>query len=170
MVGKLGLLIAGAISIASIGIAQATVVSPENLSDVTVTPGYIASWYVTGGDLPGNQSPSTIDSWLSSKLGLPTATTVSSCDSCTVVNNGTTFASSPADVFAIHFGQNELVFEYGSNITSFSINLGQEQGLSNVRSFEVPTATPLPAALPMFLGGLGMVGFLARRRKRQVAV
>jgi hypothetical protein len=29
-----------------------------------------------------------------------------------------------------------------------------------------PTATPLPAALPMFAGGLGMVGFFARRKKR----
>jgi hypothetical protein len=31
---------------------------------------------------------------------------------------------------------------------------------------EVPAATPLPAALPLFAGGLGMVGFLARRKKR----
>ena len=28
------------------------------------------------------------------------------------------------------------------------------------------TATPLPAALPLFAGGLGFVGYLARRRKR----
>ena len=30
-------------------------------------------------------------------------------------------------------------------------------------------ATPLPAALPLFAGGLGLVGLLARRRKRQGA-
>jgi PEP-CTERM motif-containing protein len=29
--------------------------------------------------------------------------------------------------------------------------------------------TPLPAALPMFLGGAGLIGLLARRRKRKVA-
>jgi len=29
------------------------------------------------------------------------------------------------------------------------------------------SATPLPAALPLFAGGLGMVGFLARRKKRK---
>jgi hypothetical protein len=29
--------------------------------------------------------------------------------------------------------------------------------------------TPLPAALPMFAGGLGLVGFLARRKKREAA-
>jgi hypothetical protein len=31
------------------------------------------------------------------------------------------------------------------------------------------TATPLPAALPLFAGGLGMVGLLSRRKKRQAA-
>jgi hypothetical protein len=31
------------------------------------------------------------------------------------------------------------------------------------------TATPLPAALPLFAGGLGVVGFFARRRKRKNA-
>ena len=30
-------------------------------------------------------------------------------------------------------------------------------------------ATPLPAALPLFAGGLGMVGLLARRRKRNAS-
>jgi hypothetical protein len=32
-----------------------------------------------------------------------------------------------------------------------------------------PTATPLPATLPLFAGGLGMVGFLSRRRKHKTA-
>jgi hypothetical protein len=31
-------------------------------------------------------------------------------------------------------------------------------------------ATPLPAALPMFAGGLGLVGLLARRKKRKAAI
>jgi hypothetical protein len=30
-------------------------------------------------------------------------------------------------------------------------------------------ATPLPGALPLFAGGLGLVGFLARRRNRKVS-
>lgn len=31
------------------------------------------------------------------------------------------------------------------------------------------TATPLPAALPLFAGGLGMIGLFSRRRKQKKA-
>lgn len=31
------------------------------------------------------------------------------------------------------------------------------------------SATPLPATLPLFVGGLGVVGYLARRRKRNAS-
>jgi hypothetical protein len=37
-------------------------------------------------------------------------------------------------------------------------------------SFTAPvSATPLPATLPLFAGGLGVVGFLAKRRKRNAS-
>lgn len=39
-------------------------------------------------------------------------------------------------------------------------------GSLDVTSLEV-TSTPLPAALPLFAGGLGMLGVFARRRKRK---
>jgi hypothetical protein len=35
---------------------------------------------------------------------------------------------------------------------------------------DVASATPLPAALPLFAGGLGFVGYLTRRKKRAQAV
>jgi hypothetical protein len=173
MNGKMGLLVGVIFAAGSAGAAHASIVTPENLSDVTVTAGYIDSWYVTGSDLPNNQNPATIASWLTSTLGLPTATTVSQCDNsgaCGVSNNATTFTSSPADIFAVHFGQNELVFEYASLITSFHVDLGNEQGLSNIRSFSVPTATPLPAALPLFAGGLGAMGLFGWRKRRKNAI
>ena len=90
-------------------------------------------------------------------------------------NVGSITLSSPgADVFAIHFGQHELVFLYASDITSFTANLGNEQGLSNIEAFSVPTTgqfsvTPIPGALVLFgtvlFGGLG-VSSLRKRRDR----
>src|SRR6476660_9667340 len=37
-------------------------------------------------------------------------------------------------------------------------------------STEAPVITPLPAAFPLFAGGLGVLGLLARRKKRKTAV
>ena len=39
-------------------------------------------------------------------------------------------------------------------------------GLDNI-TLNATTVTPLPAALPLFAGGLGMVGFLSQRKKRR---
>ncbi len=40
--------------------------------------------------------------------------------------------------------------------------------LSNVQPYALPVATtPLPATLPLFIGGLGVIGLLAGRRKRK---
>lgn len=40
---------------------------------------------------------------------------------------------------------------------------------SLTNSSVVPTATPLPAALPLFVGGLGAIGLIGWRRKRKAA-
>jgi len=37
---------------------------------------------------------------------------------------------------------------------------------NQVSGLATDTATPIPAALPLFAGGLGLIGLLARRRKR----
>jgi len=55
-----------------------------------------------------------------------------------------------------------------SNVTKFQIRgefIGgpEEEGLDNV----LLTATPLPAALPLFVSGLGALGLLGWRRKRK---
>ena len=44
---------------------------------------------------------------------------------------------------------------------------GQQEAAGTITSSLA--TTPLPAALPLFAGGFGMVGFLARRRKRNAA-
>jgi hypothetical protein len=69
----------------------------------------------------------------------------------------------------------DLYFNYFDGVSNDPINnayYGTEGNVSasnidsSVAGYATPSATPLPAALPLFAGGLGMVGFLARRRKR----
>jgi hypothetical protein len=65
------------------------------------------------------------------------------------------------------------IFTGGCPAGSFVYNppvnvLDQGIGVTLVRTGDVG-ATPLPAALPLFAGGLGLIGLLARRRKKNAA-
>jgi hypothetical protein len=59
-------------------------------------------------------------------------------------------------------------FDLGQNVTVASMQM------SNIATISIdvtpdttpPATTPLPATLPLFAGGLGFVGYLAKRRKR----
>ena len=55
--------------------------------------------------------------------------------------------------------------------TGFAVYYQINDGTATSTDFSAldVTSTPLPAALPLFAGGLGMVGFLAGRRKRKNA-
>jgi hypothetical protein len=46
---------------------------------------------------------------------------------------------------------------------------GIERDIATVSIVVTPTATPLPAALPLFASGLGVMGLLGWRRKRKTA-
>jgi len=54
---------------------------------------------------------------------------------------------------------------------SFKNQGDEEEGGNNPETFTFNniTATPLPATLPLFAGGLGFVGYLTRRRKKATA-
>jgi hypothetical protein len=70
------------------------------------------------------------------------------------------FPSGTLDVYVLISGLpsfTSAVFSDAST-ASFEFNLGQ------------PTATPLPAALPLFAAGLGVMGLLGRRRKQKAAL
>ena len=43
---------------------------------------------------------------------------------------------------------------------------GFELSSNLIVDLPLPSATPLPAALPLFAGGLGLIGFLSLRRKQ----
>jgi hypothetical protein len=55
-------------------------------------------------------------------------------------------------------------FVYNNNVNLFAGDVG----VTLVRTADIG-ATPLPAALPLFAGGLGLIGLLARRKKRTAA-
>lgn len=81
------------------------------------------------------------------------------------------FTGTGADLFGVHFGCGnsgpcELVWLFSGD-TTFTVN--SLNGFSNISAFNDPTATPLPAALPLFAGGLGMMGLFVRRRKRNTS-
>jgi hypothetical protein len=61
-------------------------------------------------------------------------------------------------------------FFFQENLDSYRINLTSpfEDGLVSAAFTPAVSATPLPAALPLFAGGLGLVGFISRRRKSRV--
>ena len=69
--------------------------------------------------------------------------------------------------FAESIGSSPFRFALGTTggfIFDYANDLQDASG--TITSALAPAATPLPAALPLFAGGLGMVGFLARRKKR----
>jgi len=90
--------------------------------------------------------------------------------------------AAPSD--ALDFDAVAQIVAVALNTTNFPTLLGpanrQELGFGNVlpvgnmpsswESIEISTAeTPLPAALPLFATGLGVIGLSARRRKRKAA-
>jgi hypothetical protein len=71
----------------------------------------------------------------------------------------------------------DLYFNYFDGVSNDPINnayYGTEGNVpasnidSSVTGYATPNATPLPATLPLFAGGLGFVGYLAKRRRRDV--
>ncbi len=58
--------------------------------------------------------------------------------------------------------------DYGNNYNDMNLSLFQDCGRDveqETFTFNKVSTTPLPATLPLFAGGLGFVGYLARRRR-----
>jgi hypothetical protein len=88
--------------------------------------------------------------------------------------NTLTFVDSSGDTYAVT--GNELGVPTGTGFDWVTFTASGD--ISSVElydngtaAFEYadPTFTPVPAALPLFAGGLGMIGLLGRRRKRKGA-
>ena len=122
------------------------------------------------------QSPAAVQGYINGVFGTSLGTAVSYCDNATSgCTAGTTaglsggvnsFTSAAAyDFLAIHFGKGELVFHWAAPVAAgatFTV-AGLPKDLSNYRAFI--SAVPEPETYAMLLAGLGMLGFLARRRQ-----
>ena len=117
-------------------------------------------WYYNDNITP--QSPLSIKGVVETQFNLV-------ADSLNLVGNGETnsFTSLASfDYLAVHFGRGELLFHWSAPQTSFSIS-GLPRGFSNYRTYSSPTVSAVPEAqtYSMMLFGLGLMAFIARRRR-----
>jgi hypothetical protein len=75
-------------------------------------------------------------------------------------------------IWGLHWDNHFLALVFSQDITSFTIS-GLDQGISGVFAFDPTTVThstetPLPAGLPLFLTGAGLLALLSRYRRHKV--
>jgi hypothetical protein len=156
----------------------------DGLPGTSATAGFIDSWFVpskvpgvgppplSNPDAPPNQNPATIDTFVEGLTGLNATLVTGGAANCGQPGfscTGNVGASDLlASLFAVHLGGGELVFLYPNAINNFSVTVGANGdiqgglGLSNIRAYNT-TAVPIPPALLMFLSGLVMVAWVARK-------
>ena len=91
--------------------------------------------------------------------GAPAQTTTIQLGS--FVDNITLNSGDALTLYTLNFTTN------GGNLSFTDQGPSDQQG--NILDNVTLSATPLPATLPLFAGGLGMMGLIARRRKRKAA-
>jgi hypothetical protein len=97
----------------------------------------------------------------SNLFGLTSSTTLTNGISQDSFTGGSITSATGFDYLAVHIGGGELLFHWSSKINSFDI---AGASLSNYRAY----ISPVPEAdtYAMLIAGLGLVGFMARRRKQ----
>ena len=162
--------------------ADAAIYNPasDGLTGWTATPGFVESIFSNDSNTNlGNQGHVLTElqtsSWLNTTLTSVT-NEGGNCGSggvtCSSSGNGGSYSGTGANVFALHFGNDELVLVYSAAISNFSISNGLPFGLSNIQVFDgsFGGTTPLPPALPFFALGLVMLGLLAWRSSRSASL
>lgn len=140
----------------------------------SVTYGPVAAssvWVYDGANPPGAQSAAAIQSLLNTQFSLPSSGTGSlvfaAQGDLNSGKSGSFAINASFDYLAIHYGRGELLFHWDTPVaanTVFNIN-NLPRGISNFRAFNSVSAVPEPASYGMLLAGLGLLGFMARRRR-----
>ena len=95
--------------------------------------------------------------------------TTASCTTPSGVDNSPNGYGGPISSFLVTDVNNGSVLFGAGLAPGDTTYFALEATVDAVSVTGVNTATPLPAALPLFAGGLGVMGLLARRRKRKAA-
>ena len=110
-------------------------------------------------------------------LGSNTLSYVSGCDYMSSCNTGgnamtvsNTFSSAKSfDYLAVHFGNGELLFQFATPQTTFTID-GLHNGLSNYRAYTdikgCVSPVPEPDTSSLIVSGLGLLGFIVLRKNK----
>ena len=139
-----------------------------------VTYGSVAAdtvWVYDGANPSGGQNAVDIQSLISSKFDLPLSGAGSlvfaAQGDLASSKSGSFTVSSSFDYLAVHYGRGELLFHWATPLAANSVfsiaNL--PRGLSNFRAYNSVSAVPEPATYGMLMLGLGLLGFVARRRR-----
>jgi hypothetical protein len=113
---------------------------------------------ITGATLAGWTS--TVDSGLSANTGCETGGTPGAC----FVHTGGALALSDNMSFTIDFTGSNIDFSAPTLKVQFFANAVQDKATGDLLSKTLP-AIPEPETYALMLAGLGVIGFLARRRR-----
>jgi hypothetical protein len=135
-----------------------------------VTYGPVAAssvWVYDGANL-ANQNPDTIENLVEHQFNLPD-TGPGSLSLISYGNVGNTFTLNAGTSYAaIHYGKGELLFHWDTPLQSdIAFTIGNlPHGISDFRAYGlITTPVPEPTTYAMLASGLGLIGFMARRRK-----
>lgn len=157
--------------------ATFTETAPLTLSGGTNSAAYTIGGFIGSGGgtfLTGSShSGNSLDGTLFDFTGLVSVTTgqvftLEHDDGLTLVIDGITVVSVPGPTSA---SLTTATYTGASGNEAFNLVYGECCGAPAVLDVALPltSTTPLPAALPLFAGGLGFLGFLGKRRKRNAS-
>lgn len=146
-----------------------------NTVSYSLSSGAVASdvWATAAGNT-GPQSAASIEALIDTQYKLPSSgagslSLTGQNDNLDSVKSGSFTVDSSFNYLAVHFGNGELLFQFAAPVAAGTVFnfAGLPNGVSNYRAFTTGvSAVPEPATYAMLLGGLGLVGAIARRRKQ----